>query len=93
MTTKTLQNFDERMGELLAKLQVTHAGKEGVKIKKAQVLDKIKTKLVDMVWNNGYITDANCKKVLQDHHKTVQEVADKYAQKREANVEQIEKVA
>ena len=78
---------------LLAKLQVSHAGKEGMKVKTSQVLNKIKTRLVDIIWTDGYISETSCKKTLQDHHKIVQDVSDKFAVKRTTNVEQIQKVS
>ena len=78
---------------LLARLHVSHARKEGTKVKMTQVLNKIKTKLVDIIWNDGYISEASCKKTLQDHHKMVQEVGDKFTVKRDNNIEQIEKVS
>ena len=93
MTSKTLQQFDERMGELLARLQVIHAGQEGSRVKTAQVLNKIKTKLVDAIWMDGYVSEAACKKTLQDHHKIVQDVTDKLSVKRTTNIQQVEKVA
>lgn len=93
VTSETLGHFDERMGVLLAKLQVSHAGKEGMKVKTSQVLSKIKTKLVDIIWTDGYISETSCKKTLQDHHKIVQDLSDKFAVKRTTNVEQIQKVS
>jgi PP-loop superfamily ATP-utilizing enzyme len=81
------------MGVLLAKLQVSHAGKEGMKVKTTQVLSKIKDKLVDIIWTDGYISETACKKTLQDHHKMVQDVSDKFAVKRTTNIEQIQKVS
>ena len=81
------------MGVLLAKLQVSHAGREGIKVKTTQVLNKIKTKLVDIIWTDGYISETSCKKTLQDHHKIVQDVSDKFAVKRTTNIEQIKKVS
>jgi len=93
VTTQTLAQFDERMGVLLAKLQVSHAGREGMKVKTTQVLSKIKTKLVDIIWTDGYISETSCKKTLQDHHKIVQDVSDKFAAKRSTNIEQIQKVS
>ena len=78
---------------LLAKLQVSHAGKEGMKVKTSQVLNKIKTRLVDIIWTDGYISETSCKKTLQEHHKIVQDVSDKFAVKRTTNVEQIQKVS
>jgi len=93
VTAETLAQFDERMGVLLAKLQVSHAGREGIKVKTTQVLNKIKTKLVDIIWTDGYISETSCKKTLQDHHKIVQDVSDKFAVKRTTNIEQIKKVS
>jgi len=91
-TADTLKNFDKRMGEILAKLQVAHAGKEGTKVKVAQILSKIKTRLVDLLWVDGYVSEASCKKTLQDHHKLVADVAEKFQAKRAVNLEQVEKV-
>lgn len=93
VTNTTLEHFDERMGAILAKLQVNHARKEGTKVKTSQVLNKIKTKLVDIIWTDGYVSETSCKKTLQDHHKIVQDVGDKFAVKRNNNFEQIEKVS
>jgi len=91
ITRVTLSRYDERIGELLAKLQVSQARKEGTIVKQTQVLDKIKSKLVDMIWQDGYVPEANCKRVLQDHHKIVQDVSDKFATKKENNASNIEK--
>lgn len=93
VTNQILSQFDERMGVLLAKLQVSHARREGTKVKTTQVLNKIKTKLVDIIWTDGYISETACKKTLQDHHKIVQDVCDKFAVKRTTNLEQIKKVS
>ena len=91
-TADTLKNFDIRMGDILAKLQVSHTGKEGTKVKVAQILSKIKTRLVDLLWIDGYVSEASCKKTLQDHHKIVADVAEKFQAKRSVNLEQVEKV-
>lgn len=92
ITRVTLSRYDERIGELLAKLQVSQARKEGTIVKQTQVLDKIKSKLVDLIWRDGYVPEANCKRVLQDHHKIVQDVSDKFAAKKENNAANIEKM-
>lgn len=81
------------MGELLAHIQVVHASQEGSRVKTAQVLNKIKTKLVDVIWMDGYISEAACKKTLQDHHKIVQDVSDKCSVKKTTNVQQVEKIS